>query len=145
MIGETKNLFMKQNTRTLAQIWKGVLILVATGILVYFTAGLFGWVLEKFYPDLASGLVGTEEARYLFGALIAPSFFLSFFFPFLDKKDAILKKILIALVVIVVLINAAIGLSSIIFSAVFISVGYALAKALLYLKSLVLRNLKKTG
>ncbi|OGF66607.1 hypothetical protein A2757_00935 [Candidatus Giovannonibacteria bacterium RIFCSPHIGHO2_01_FULL_48_47] len=131
---------MNQNKK-LTQVQKGTLVIFLTALLVYFTGDFFGSILGSF-PKLyrfGGALIGTtEQYRYIFGLLISPTFFLSLFLFLLTKKgEIILRRILFALIALVVIVNAAIGLSSIIFSAAFIVAGYLLARFMLHLKTLL--------
>lgn len=131
-------------TQKLNQIQKGALVILGTLIFAYLSGSVFGKLscaLPNFC-DFGGAFIGTEEQwRSITGFLIAPTFYLSFFFFLLiTKEEKFLRGLLITLFAAVVLLNAAIGLSSIIFSVAFIALGYASAKFLLYLKSIIYKS-----
>lgn len=127
---------MSQIQQPVNKFQKLILILLATGILTYFTAGFFGRVEGYFFDDFGPRFGTIEAIRYIFGLFIAPTFFLSFFlFLFVDRKtEFILFKTLFVILGLVVLVNLGTGLASIIFSAVFIACGYGLAQLVLLIK-----------
>lgn len=129
-------------TQNLNQLQKGIVAILGTSLLTYLAGGFFGWIESKFYSDFGSSWIGTPESiRYIFGVLIAPAFFLALSLYLLTtREDRTLRVVLLVLLIIVVLINAAVGLSTIIFSGVLIALGYASAKFLLYLKSILSKN-----
>ncbi|KKU15436.1 MAG: hypothetical protein UX23_C0001G0035 [Parcubacteria group bacterium GW2011_GWB1_45_9] len=118
----------------LTQFLKSSTVLLVTALLSYFMGGYFGWIAERFSPDLASGWIPTKSARILVGTLHAPSFFLSFFYFFLVRmKENIFRNIMIAFLILSVLPN-------LIFAPIYIAVGYVLAKSILYLKSQIVKK-----
>ena len=122
--------------KPLAQFPKGILIFLTTALLAYITGGWFGSILcsSRYFCDLGGVLIGTaEQYRYIFGFLIAPTLYLSlFFFLSTHKEERPLRWVLFVVYLIVAIVNAAIGLSTILFSLIFAALGYVLAKVLGY-------------
>ena len=119
---------------------KGALILVVTAVLTFLLGSFFGRIASKFIY-FSSGWIGTtEDWKYIFGMLIAPTFFLPFFFGFVRKEEVGLKRFLGLLIVLVIVFNLWLYTPTIIFSAIFIASGYVLAKLILFIYNKVKPN-----